>query len=101
MERRYFLHRDDLNPKVYWRFTDNWLELALRFVTRETGVRELKDRMTREILKEFDRAHLQIASGTYEIVGMPELRVEMADGGREHSLETARTGRRIGSDLNR
>src|SRR3954471_16217842 len=34
-QRRYFLEESaDVKPKVYWQLTDNWLELAVRFVTR-------------------------------------------------------------------
>jgi small-conductance mechanosensitive channel len=77
MERRYSMRRTDLNPKVFWRMTDNWLELSLRFIAQDFDIRSLKDRMTRDILKAFDEANLEIASGTYEIVGMPPLRVEV------------------------
>ena len=38
--------RSDLRPRVYWRMTDNWLELTVRFVARDHGVRDLKDAMT-------------------------------------------------------
>ena len=78
MERRYFMRSTDLHPHVYWRMTDNWVELSLRFLTRDAGIREVKDKMTREILAAFDSAGLQIASGTYEIVGMPPIQVKMA-----------------------
>jgi hypothetical protein len=57
--------------------TDNWLELTVRFVCKEHGVRELKDRMSRDILAQFEAAGLGMASGTYEIVGVPPLRVEV------------------------
>jgi small-conductance mechanosensitive channel len=77
LERRYFVRAEELSPRVYWRFTDNWLEMALRFIARDTGIRGLKDRMTRDILAGLDQAHIQIASGTYEIVGMPELNVHL------------------------
>jgi hypothetical protein len=62
---------------VFWRLTDNWIEMSLRFVTRERGARGVKDRMSRDIIAAFDAAGLGLASGTYEIVGMPPLRVEM------------------------
>jgi small-conductance mechanosensitive channel len=80
MERRFSMRRSDLEPKVFWRMTDNWLELSLRFIARDYDIRGLKDKMTRDIVKAFDEAHLEIASGTYEIVGMPPLRVELNDG---------------------
>ena len=34
MERRYFIRRTGLAPKVYFRLTDNWLELTVRFMAR-------------------------------------------------------------------
>ena len=57
--------------------TDNWLEFNLRFIAEARAVRPLKDAMTRDILVEFDRAKIGLASGTYEIVGMPPLKVEL------------------------
>ena len=72
-----------LEPKVYLRLTDNWIELALRFVAPVHGVRTLKDAMSREIVAGFEAAGLEVASGTYEIVGLPPVRVvvdERADG---------------------
>lgn len=77
MERRYFMHRSEIAPQVFWRLTDNWLEMAVRFVTQEFGTRRLKDKMSRDILSGFDDAGIEIASGTYEVVGMPPLRVEL------------------------
>ncbi|MFL5563368.1 MAG: mechanosensitive ion channel family protein [Gemmatimonadaceae bacterium] len=68
----------DLGPSVYYRLTDNWLELSLRFPVPERGVRAIKDAMSREILTELDKAKIGLASGTYEIVGMPPIRVEDA-----------------------
>jgi small-conductance mechanosensitive channel len=76
MRRRYFLDSMDLKPKVYLRLTDNWLELTVRFVAHARGVRELKDKMSREILAAFDEAGIQVASATFEIVGLPPLKIE-------------------------
>jgi hypothetical protein len=65
----------DLHPRVYYRMTDHWLELAVRFVTPTHGIREIKDRIIRDILNEFDAARIEIASPTIQIVGAPPLRV--------------------------
>lgn len=78
LQRRYFLPTADARPRVYLRLTDNWTELTVRFIADEHGVRDLKDKMSREILNRFDAAGLQIASATYEIVGLPRLLVESA-----------------------
>jgi DNA-binding PadR family transcriptional regulator len=76
MQRQSFV-RDiaDLSPKVYYRLTDNWLELSARFVVEEHGIRELKDAFGREVLDRFDEVGIGIASATVEIVGLPPLRV--------------------------
>jgi small-conductance mechanosensitive channel len=77
LRERYFLpDAVSLEPAVYWRLTDNWIEMSLRFVTRERGARGVKDRMSRDIIAAFDAAGLGLASGTYEIVGMPPLHLD-------------------------
>ncbi|MBM6583263.1 hypothetical protein ILT44_23975 [Microvirga sp. BT689] len=50
LQRRYFMQESEFEPRVYWRMTDNWLELTVRFIARDHGVRELKGVMTRDIL---------------------------------------------------
>lgn len=77
LERRYFIVRSDLVPKVFWRLTDNWLELTVRFIANTHGVRALKDAMSREILSALDNAKIGIASSTYDIVGMPAIHVSL------------------------
>lgn len=84
--RRYALKAStELEPRVYWRLTDNWLELTVRFIAEETGVRGLKDKISRDILAAFDEAGLGFASSTYEIVGLPPVRLvrdgSLADNG--------------------
>ena len=77
LEKRYVIKREDLDPKVYYRLTDNWCEMAVRFIVDAHEVRAVKDKMSRDILDGFDEAKIEIASGTYQIVGMPELRVRI------------------------
>jgi small-conductance mechanosensitive channel len=78
LSHRYFMRkRDDaqMNPRVYWRLTDNWLELTVRYVVREFGTREVRDAMSRDILAALDEAKIEIASTTVELVGVPPIRV--------------------------
>jgi small-conductance mechanosensitive channel len=75
LSRRYFLRPTDLTPRVYYRLTDNWVELTVRFVVREWGVRDVKDSMSRDILAAFETAKIEIASATFEVVGLPEVHV--------------------------
>lgn len=80
LERKYYIHIRDLEPRVFYRLTDNWVELSARFVVRDHGVREVKDAISRDLLDELDKAKIGIASGTYEIVGFPPLRIESING---------------------
>ena len=75
MQKRYFIQTADLTPRVYYRITDNWLELTVRFVVTDHSIRNIKDAVSRDILKAFDRAGIGIASATYDIVGFPSLKI--------------------------
>ncbi len=75
MQQRYFVRGACLEPRVYWRLTDNWLELTVRFLTGVYGIRDVKDAMSREVLAGLDEAGMSLASATFEVVGLPPLRV--------------------------
>jgi small-conductance mechanosensitive channel len=76
MKDRFGLDVGDIDPRVYWRMTDNWLELTVRFLVPDHGIRPIKDAMTREILADLKQAKIEIASGTYAIVQVPPLKIE-------------------------
>ena len=81
LRRRYLVAEEaSLEPRVYLRLTDNWVELALRFVAPVHGVRAIKDAIGREVLAALEASHLEIASATYEIVGLPPVRVATGTG---------------------
>jgi small-conductance mechanosensitive channel len=79
LDRLYGLKHLDIEPRVFWRITDNWLELALRFLTPDHGSRAIKDAMSRDILAALDAAQIGIASATYEITAVPAIKVEGAE----------------------
>ena len=76
LERRYQLPIGEVKPKVYYRLTDNWLELTVRFLSPDHGTREIKDQMSREILDQLEARKIDIASATFEITGLPPLTVQ-------------------------
>jgi small-conductance mechanosensitive channel len=78
LQRRFLLRPAEMEPRVYYRLTDSWIDMTLRFLAHDYGVRARKDAMSRYIIDEFDRAGISIASGTYEIVGLPPIRVASA-----------------------
>ena len=69
------MRREDASPRVYWRITDNWIELSVRFLASDHGVRAVKDKMSREILARLKEAGIGIASSTFQLVGTSKLEI--------------------------
>jgi small-conductance mechanosensitive channel len=67
MRRRYPVGRADVEPRVFVRATDNWVELSARFVVPVRDARRVKDEMTRRVLHRFAQAGLSVASATQEV----------------------------------
>ena len=80
LQARYLMKPSELEPQVFWRLTDNWIEMTVRFIVPDYSIRSIKSQMSRDILAGFDEARIPIASGTYEIVGLPPIRVQMTGG---------------------
>jgi hypothetical protein len=72
-----------VKPRVFYRLTDNWIELTVRFIVPDRGIRDIKDKMYREILAEIRKAGIDVASSTYDIVGLPPVRIKHIDGAPE------------------
>jgi small-conductance mechanosensitive channel len=79
LHERFGINVGEVDPQVYWRITDNWLELTVRFLAPDHGIRHIKDRMSRDILAALDQAKIGIASGTYAIVEVPPIKIQQAD----------------------
>ena len=77
LARQYLVASLDVAPRVYYRLTDNWLELTVRFLTRTHAIRELKDAISRDVLRGLEELGVRIASATFEVVGLPTLRVQV------------------------
>ena len=73
LKQRFGVDPVDLQPKVYYRLTDNWLELTVRFLVGTHRIRGVKDAMSRQIITDLDAAGIGIASATYDIVGFPTI----------------------------
>jgi small-conductance mechanosensitive channel len=78
LEQRFGLKVGEIEPRVFWRITENWLEMTLRFLGPDHGIRDIKDQMTREILAQFDKAKIVIAAVRQEAVEMPARKKETA-----------------------
>lgn len=77
LERRFELRRLDFEPKVFLRLTPNWLEMNLRFVSRDHGTRAVKDLIARDVLVGLDHAQIRVASVPYRLVDGSETSREM------------------------
>jgi small-conductance mechanosensitive channel len=81
MQRRYLLKPAEIGPSVYYRLTDNALEMTVRFVVAEHGVRECKNAMSRDLLAGLEEAGIPLAATTLAITAFPALRVESGASG--------------------
>ena len=76
LTKRFGIDLPDLKPKVYYRITDNWLELTVRFVVGTHQIRDTKDGMSRQIVEALQTSGISIASATYDIVGFPPIEIK-------------------------
>lgn len=67
VRRRYPVGRAEVEPRVFVRATDNWVELSARFVVPVRAARAVKDEMTRRVLDRFAQQSIRVASSTQEI----------------------------------
>ena len=82
IQKRFGVQPIDLEPRVFTRLTDNWIEMAVRFIVDTRGIRNVKDAMSRYIIDELDKADIGVASSTYDIVGLPPVEARLASGSR-------------------
>ncbi|GAA3939745.1 hypothetical protein Aau02nite_48790 [Amorphoplanes auranticolor] len=67
MRRRYPVGRTEVEPRVFVRATDNWIELSARFVVPVREARAVKDIVTRTVLDRLTEASIPIASATQDV----------------------------------
>lgn len=67
MIRRYPVPRAEVEPRVFVRATDNWLELAARFPVPVRTARSAKDELSRRVLARLDESRIPIASETQDV----------------------------------
>jgi small-conductance mechanosensitive channel len=72
MRRRFPIPAHEVDPQVYVTLTDNWVELAARFVIPVRRARTIKDQMSRAIRERFDEAGIRVASTTMDVTVAPD-----------------------------
>ena len=68
MARRYPVPRADVEPRVFVRTTDSWVELSARFVVPVRTARLHKDQLTRRVLERLKAAGIAIAFPTIDTI---------------------------------
>jgi small-conductance mechanosensitive channel len=71
LEEKFGLAVGQIDARVFWRLTENWVELTVRFLAPDHGIRNIKDQITRDILKGLDGAKIAIAAVRQEAVSAP------------------------------
>jgi small-conductance mechanosensitive channel len=67
MRRQYPVGRTEVEPRVFVRATDNWIELSARFVVPVRAARKVKDELTRRVLDRLAEHGLAVASTTQDV----------------------------------
>jgi small-conductance mechanosensitive channel len=80
LEQRFGIEVGEIDPRVFWRVTENWLELTVRFLGPDHGIRAIKDRITREVMAGFGKAGILIAAVRQEAVTAPALQSRRSSG---------------------
>ena len=78
LERRYGVAVGDIDPTVYCGLVDGWIELTVRFLVDDHGIRDVKNAVSRDIIAGFEAAGISIASTSFEVTAIPPLRIERA-----------------------
>lgn len=83
--RQYHIESAELEPQVFLRLTDNWMEFTARYVVDYKRRRSTKDAMFTRILEEIERTdgRVAIASATFHLVEAPELTVRLKESGKD------------------
>lgn len=68
LEARFGIQLGDIRPRVFWRITENWLELTVRFLGPDHGIREIKDKITRDVLRDFGLKNVAVGATRQEAV---------------------------------
>ena len=73
MQRKYYILKSSTDPGIFFKLTDNWIELTARYVAPARQRRILRTKISRRILEEIQRSEgIRIASESIEIARFPD-----------------------------
>jgi len=68
IEERFGIDVGEIDPRVFWRVTEDWLEMTVRFLGPDHGIQNIKDQMTRDIVAGFARDGVKIGATRQQAV---------------------------------
>ena len=68
LEERFGVDVGEIDPRVFWRITEDWLELTVRFLGPDHWIRGIKGQMTRDILTAFDKRGIAVGATRQQAV---------------------------------
>lgn len=68
LEERFGIDVGEIDPRVFWRITEDWLELTVRFLGPDHGIRGIKDKMTRDIVSGFEKQGIAVGATRQQAV---------------------------------
>jgi len=67
LEQRYPVPQTEIEPRVFVSATDNYIELAARFVVPVREARTRKSEMVKKLLRRFEASGIEVASATMDV----------------------------------
>jgi small-conductance mechanosensitive channel len=81
MVKKYLIEDAHVEPTLTFKLTDNWIEFNLRFVVDYKRRRTTKNELFRELQTAIESTNgkVVLASATYEVTGIPEVKVNIGN----------------------
>ena len=73
LKDRFGIELEQIDPRVFWRLTEDWLELTVRFLAPDHGIRPIKDEISRDTLAGLEKAKIAIGATRQEALPPFEL----------------------------
>jgi len=76
LRTKYYLSDRPTEPNLYIKVTDNWIDVAVRYMTPARQRRALNAKISRLVLEKIEKSkNVKVASATYDIVGFPAVKI--------------------------
>lgn len=84
MVSKYLIENANIDSTLTFKLTDNWIEFNLRYVVDFKKRRTTKNELFKDIFNEINKTKgkVTLASTTFEIIGLPNLNVDIDDKGQ-------------------